>query len=221
MLRFGPDGPGRPSRRQRVAGPAPADAGEHRLPVGRPSVPTTPPRRTPARRCPDPRPSPRPPPTYAAMSWACWPFTSIGRHHALGVRVLDPVMDQPLDRRALDTVDPILPERVIEVRARRAGRVRVGERVAGAAVLDEQLLALTRFAVGCLIAQPPRVTAIALAAMSVEIRPAVRLLTIRLRGGTLSKPSAGGSSGAPAAPATVRWRAARRRLRPLLYDGAQ
>src|SRR5437764_14336887 len=64
-----------------------------------------------------------------------------GRHHALAVRVLDPVVDQPLDRGALDPVLSILAERVVEIRARGATGAGMGQRVAGATFGREQLLA--------------------------------------------------------------------------------
>ena len=51
-------------------------------------------------------------------------------HHALRVGVADPVVDQALDRRALDSVGPVLPKRVVEIRPHRALRISVGQRVA-------------------------------------------------------------------------------------------
>src|SRR5262249_28722875 len=72
------------------------------------------------------------------------------RHHALGVRVLDPVADQAFDRGALDPVDPVLAERVVEVRPHRARGVGVRQRVARAALRGEQHLAGDQVAGGVL-----------------------------------------------------------------------
>lgn len=69
-----------------------------------------------------------------------------GRHHALGVRILDPVRDEALDRGALDPVGAILAEGVIEVGPDLPFALRVVQRVAGAALLYEQHLAMHEIA---------------------------------------------------------------------------
>src|SRR5207244_2160753 len=58
------------------------------------------------------------------------------------VRELDPVAYEPLDRGALDPVGAVLSERVVEVGSDRSGGGRVAQRVTGAALGDEQDLAV-------------------------------------------------------------------------------
>src|SRR5205823_3734595 len=70
----------------------------------------------------------------------------LGRHHraavGVGVRVLDPIVDQALDRGAFDPVHSVLPEGDVEVRTHAAGGAGVAQRVAGAAFGHEQLFAV-------------------------------------------------------------------------------
>ena len=145
------------------------------------------------------------------------------RHHALGVRVLDPVRDEPLDRGALHPVDPVLPERIVEVRTRRSRWCWHGRACGTSAqFVGEQLLAGHEIGSGMLdrtTTQRDRDYG-----CRHERSNASQRLDHTLRRGTLSKPSAGAAAGRAPEPshgATGResgrpGRAAS--IRPLLYD---
>ena len=120
------------------------------------------------------------------------PLDQPRRHHALRVRVLDPVVDQALNRRALHAVGAVLPERVVQVRPDVARCVGVRQRVARAAFRDEQLLA--GHEVAGLMLERATTEADHDQNSRDESGDASQRLDHTLKSGTLSKRSAGGAA---------------------------